>query len=59
MSKVNMKLAFAILMYLPTAFVFVFGAKKLGNDSRSSVIVNSLGDVGVDKPNVCWVSINR
>ena len=30
MSKLNMKLAFAILMYLPTAFLFVYGAKVLG-----------------------------
>jgi hypothetical protein len=30
MSKLNMKLAFAFFMYLPTAFVFIFGAKKLG-----------------------------
>ena len=30
MSKLNMKLAFAIFMYLPTAFLFVYGAKVLG-----------------------------
>ena len=29
MSKVNMKLTFAILMYLPTAFLFIYGAKAL------------------------------
>ena len=30
MSKLNMKLAFAFFMYLPTAFLFVYGAKVLG-----------------------------
>ena len=30
MSKLNMKLAFAIFMYLPTAFLFIYGAKVLG-----------------------------
>jgi|TARA_B110000967_G_scaffold50863_1_gene51970 hypothetical protein len=30
MSKLNMKLAFAFFMYLPTAFLFIYGAKVLG-----------------------------